>query len=162
MRPPPTDPIFTILVSLLTVLISIPVTMILTVVLEEYCSKFPGGRLHGEAFMVEKDESTSTSVSKGAQMLTNATNEYGFGDVIRKGIWKGTQSNVNGTSDTSKIAYNGMFTCYPDNQNFLIKFEYSRRLNCLIFPPNSNHRFLVSCGRGNDDSGSGPFISFRW
>ena len=161
MRPPPTDPIFTILVSLLTVLISIPVTMILTVVLEEYCSKSAGGGLPEEAFMLDKDENIATSVSEGAEMLKNA-NEYAFGDVIRKGIWKGSPSNLNGTSDTSKIAYNGMFTCYPDNQNFLINFENSRRLNCLIFLPNSNHRFLVSCGRGNDDSGSGPFISFRW
>ena len=122
MRPPPTDPIFTILVSLLTVLISIPVTMILTIVLEEYCSKCAGGRSHEEDFILEKNESIATSVSEDTPMLKNA-NEYAFGDVIRKGIWKGSPSNVNGTSDTSKTAYNGMSTFNLKNQKFLINFE---------------------------------------
>ena len=116
MRPPPTDPIFTILVSLLTVLISIPVTMFLTIVLEEYCSKYAGGRSHEADFMVKKDENFLDSASEGAPMLKNA-NEYGFGDVIRNGIWRGSPSNVNGTSDTSKTAYNGMSTFHRSNHN---------------------------------------------
>ena len=157
MRPPPTDPIFTILVSLLTVLISIPVTMILTVVLEEYCSKYAGGRLHEADFMVKKDENIATSVSEGTQMMKNV-NEYGFGDVIRNGIWNGSPSNVNGISDTSKTAYNGMSTFNLNHQNSFMNFKNYK----LTFLNHPNYRFLISCGRGNDDSGPSPFFSLRW
>ena len=107
MRPPPSDPIFTILVSLLTVLISIPVTMGLTVVLEEFCSKYPGRRLHDDDFVIDRKESILTSESESSQMLRNATTEFAFGDVIRKGIWRGSPSNVISSSDNSKVTYNG-------------------------------------------------------
>ena len=79
----------------------------LTVVLEEYCSKYPGRKMYEDDFVVDRKESILTSESESSQMLSNATTEFAFGDVIRKGIWRGSPSNIISGSDNSKVAYNG-------------------------------------------------------
>jgi hypothetical protein len=44
LAPPPSDPIFTILVALLTIVMSIPIIMLLQFVIDEYASKQPGSK----------------------------------------------------------------------------------------------------------------------
>ena len=140
LRPPPSDTIFTVIVALLTLVMSIPITMLLTFVLEQYASKCPGKAVNELTITTTMcgDEPPSDGVIEGEQDKVSARRDskpfrYSapvkrvkperFGEVIRGGIVTDntTHSKIakhatqfsyyNGKNDTSMIAPPSPFIC---------------------------------------------------
>jgi hypothetical protein len=110
------DPIFTILVALLTLIISnIPIGLIQYVLLE-YCSKSPGKRT--EQFIegmqkkstVSLDPTAQAATAEGLKNDTPAPTRTEFGDVIRRKVSEGSGGFIS-ASDQAQYAFAGTLDC---------------------------------------------------
>lgn len=112
LRPPPVDPIFTILVALLTLIISnIPIALIQYILLE-YCSKSPGLKEEVEIDGIHRKStvplgpSAAATQSEGLNKDTPAPTRTEFGDIIRKRVSEGSGSFIS-TTDQAQYAFAG-------------------------------------------------------
>jgi hypothetical protein len=112
LRPPPVDPIFTILVALLTLIISNVPIGIIQYVLLQYCSKSPGERT--EQFIegmqkkstVSLDPGAAATTAEGLSNDTPAPPRTEFGDVIRRRVSEGSGGFIS-ASDQAQYAFAG-------------------------------------------------------
>ena len=122
LRPPPTDPVFTILVALLTIILSIPILILLKCVLNGYASNFPGSRglrhrddledlTHTESDQdlgrgKDKDKDSASQASS-RDLLPPATTT--FGREMSKGLLTGRAADYTTSESISQLAYSGTF-----------------------------------------------------
>ena len=114
LLPPPNDPIFTILVALLTTILSIPILFLLKYLINGYASNYPGSRsLHDE--VGEEEEIDSKNPSKKsrtpntttAEILRNSTSSAAFGAELKKGLPADNTVDYQSMNITSQISYAG-------------------------------------------------------
>ena len=118
MTPAPSDPVFTIIVALLSAIMSIPILIMLNKSLDRYSGNWPGSRgfeddldeaTKGEEIgKARKSERVDIRVSNVAEKLRNSTRESAFGEEIKKGLLSGSAIDVASDPNTSQIAYTGM------------------------------------------------------
>ena len=114
MRPPPKDPVFIILVALLTIILSIPILLVLNYLLNGYASNYPGSRSLDDE-VGEEDEMRSTNPPKksstpnttSAEILRNSTSSSAFGAELKKGLPAGNAVDYRSINITSQISYAG-------------------------------------------------------
>ena len=114
LRPAPSDPIFTIIVALLTAIMSIPILTMLNMALDRYANNRPGSRSFeddlvdvGKSAEGGKNNQSHIQTSSVAKELRNSRFESAFADEIKRGISRGTAVDTNTASDISQIAYAG-------------------------------------------------------
>ena len=100
---PPSDPVFTILVALLTMILSIPVLVFLSVVLEEFASKTPG-LIYNRA---SKNESRKEKGNIEEETAKLRIHQSDFARVIRKTVEERDGQKSSSKSDTAHYAYAG-------------------------------------------------------
>lgn len=113
---PPSDVVFIILVALLTMLLSIPVLVFLSVVLEEFASKTPG-----LLPKVSKSESRKERGSIEEETAKLQIHQSDFARVIRKSVEeKDGERNSSSKSDTAHYAYAGQSVELISSSNYII------------------------------------------
>lgn len=109
IRDPPSDLLFVVLVSFATVIFSIPVIVILNMVLEIYCSKWPGETV---------DEDRITEALSGGKPVAQSSKTINyhesdtverryFGEVVKEGIAADGATPLKAAADEAKFAYSG-------------------------------------------------------
>ena len=114
LRPPPNDPVFIILVALLTTILSIPILLVLKYLINGYASNYPGSRRLDDE-VGEEEEISSTNPSKknrtpnitAAEILRNSTSSLAFGMQLRKGLPAGDAVDYRSINITSQNSYAG-------------------------------------------------------
>ena len=114
LQHPPKDPIFIILVALLTTILSIPILFLLKYLINGYASNYPGSRsLHDEVGEEEEIESknpskkSSTPKTTAAEILRNSTSSSAFGEELRKGLPAGNAVDYRSINITTQNSYAG-------------------------------------------------------
>ena len=114
LRPPPKDPVFIILVALLTVILSIPILLVLNYLLNGYASNYPGSRSLDDEVVEEKEiastdpsKKSSASSTTAAEILRNSTSSSAFGAELTKGLPAGGTVDYRSINVTSQFSYAG-------------------------------------------------------
>ena len=114
LQHPPKDPIFIILVALLTTILSIPILFLLKYLINGYASNYPGSRnledeVGEEEEMASKNPSkkSSTPNATAAEILRNSTSFSAFGAELKKGLPAGNAVDYRGINITSQNSYAG-------------------------------------------------------
>ena len=114
MRPPPKDPVFIILVALLTIILSIPILLVLNYLLNGYASNYPGSRglddeVSEEEEMANRSPSkkSSTPNATAAEILRDSTSSSAFGAELKKGLPAGDSVDYRSINITSQFSYAG-------------------------------------------------------
>ena len=125
LRPPPKDPVFIILVALLTVILSIPLFLFVNYLLNSYASNYPGSRGHDdevveEEEMARKNHSQKSSAPNitAAELLRNSTASSAFGVELKKGLPAGNTVDYRSINFISQTSYAGKYK-QPSDLNFL-------------------------------------------
>ena len=115
---PPSDPVFTILVALLTMIMSIPVLMFLQYILEEYASKTPGRKpvSHADAILIAKNcpgkiLQTGLVVAEN-NMSHHTASQSDFARVIKLSVGVGNGKKFASKAEVAHFAYAGELLCY--------------------------------------------------
>ena len=118
MTPAPNDPVFTVIVALLSAIMSIPVIIMLKTTLDRYGCNWPGSRGFEDDLINVKKVSERGNVGKNkrsdvsqisvAEKLRNSTRASAFGEEIKKGLLSGSAINVASDPNISQIVYTGM------------------------------------------------------
>jgi hypothetical protein len=111
---PPSDPVFTILVALLTMIMSIPVLMVLQYFLEEFASKTPGKRAypHVNAVLHAK-ENHEKPIEKSLQSIESTVihrtaSQSDFARIIKMSVSAGSSNKKAATKgEVAHFAYAG-------------------------------------------------------
>jgi hypothetical protein len=93
LAPPPSDPIFTILVALLTIIMSIPIVMLLQYVINEFACKRPGSK------------SPETEIPTPNSSEVDSVPQSDFGKLILSGAVD--DAEMTSPSDAALLAYTG-------------------------------------------------------
>ena len=118
----PSGPVFLIIASLITVLLSFPLHFALTTILNRYGGLWPAS--HGFEDDIANDKQTTKEVDAAmsskkfddtgddrefntAELLRNSKRDSAFGTEIKNGIIQGTAVDLNTPADISQIAYAG-------------------------------------------------------
>ena len=114
LQHPPKDPIFIILVALLTTILSIPILFLLKYLINGYASNYPGSRnledeVGEEEEMASKNPSkkSSTPNTTAAEILRNSTSSSAFGEELRKGLPAANTVDYRSINITSQFSYAG-------------------------------------------------------
>ena len=115
-RPPPTDPVVTILVALLTTIISVPILVFLNFLLDGYASNWPGSRgvvddigTEGETKRKTHIQRKDTPSATASEILRNSSYSSAYGEELKKGLPEGNAVDYQRVNTISQIAYAG--TC---------------------------------------------------
>ena len=109
------DPVFIILVALLTTILSIPILLVLNYLLNGYASNYPGSRgIHDKAGEEEEIAtkkkpfkiSSAPSIT-AAEILRNSASSSAFGAELKKGLPTGITVNYWSINITSQFSYAG-------------------------------------------------------
>ena len=114
LRLPPKDPVFIILVALLTTILSLPILLSLNYLLNGYASNYPGSRgLNDEVGDEEEMDSTIPSTKSSApnttaaEILRNSTSFSAFGAELKKGLPAGNAVDYRSINITTQNSYAG-------------------------------------------------------
>lgn len=144
LTPPPTDIIFTIIVSLVTLLLGIPPSIFVTILLDEYASKWPG-KVEGEEELAKfaMNDAAADSESPGKTKEHEDFDEdchqsTDFGKAMRKAslLNQKSMSQSNIIKDATMYTYcNGKYITQgvfgrPKTLHF--------QRNCSVFSPKNN------------------------
>ena len=137
LAPPPSDMVFTVVVSLLTTIVMIPLVVILSIVLEIYASKWPGktgdGNVITEDLITDAADEDNLEKNNSKTFQSDTVEKQCFGEVIKNGIAKDKRTQSDLARKIAQFVYNGEFTCTgemtakPDGNSFV-----------------ANHRHLLS------------------
>lgn len=112
--PAPATKSFTILVSLLTTILSTPILVAVTYVLNEHASVWPGSRgieddvgKDGEDAEIDELGAMTDEVVDTATILRNSTRKSDFGDLIKRAVSKGGLTGKDQTAEVVRLAYAG-------------------------------------------------------
>ena len=114
LQHPPKDPIFIILVALLTTILSIPILFLLKYLINGYASNYPGSRSLNDK-VDDEEEMTGTDPSKksntpnttAVEILRNSTSSAAFGAELKKGLPAGNAVDYQSINITSQFSYAG-------------------------------------------------------
>ena len=127
MRPPPNDPVFIILVALLTTILSVPILILLNYLLNGYASNYPGSRSLDDEIGKEDEidgtnpsKKSSTSNITAAEILRNSMSSSAFGAKLRKGLPAGDTVDYRSINITSQNSYAGKREQSFDHKSFLV------------------------------------------
>ena len=127
LRPPPKDPVFIVLVALLTVILSIPLLLFVNYLLNGYASNYPGSRgLHDEVVaeeeMASKNHSQKCSApnTTAAELLRNSTASSAFGVELKKGLPAGNAVDYRSINFISQTSYAGKNKQSSDLNSLLV------------------------------------------
>jgi hypothetical protein len=113
---PPDDHAFTILVALLTAILSTPLLVAVTFVLDTYASTWPGSRgVEDDVSKIEEDLDDDKTCEKSdeiaepdtAAVLRNSTRKSEFGDVIKRAVLRGGTAGKDTAAEIAQLAYAG-------------------------------------------------------
>ena len=135
---PPSDPVFTILVALLTMIMSIPVLMFLRYILEEYASKTPGRKpvSHADAILIAKNSPGKISQT-GLIVAENTTSHHttsqsDFAKVIKLSVGVGNGKKFASKAEVAHFAYAGELLFHEFDDCIPL-----RAIRCHAMPCNS-------------------------
>ena len=109
----PKDRTFTILVALLTTILSVPLLVAFTFVLEQYASTWPGSRgIEDDVGKVDEDpelddNGESTVEPDSAAALRQSTRKSDFEEVIKRAVLRGGMAGKDLSVETVQRAYAG-------------------------------------------------------
>lgn len=103
LTPPPSDPVFTVIVALLTLILAIPITVALTLTLETYANKWPGKAMNEDHVTDVISENKKNDKTETADTVEQ---QY-FGEVVKKGIAMDATKESSIAKETVRFAYNG-------------------------------------------------------
>ena len=108
----PKDHTFTILVALLTTILSLPLLVVFTFVLEQYGSTWPGSRgieddVGKEEDLELDDNGENTAGPDSADALRHSTRKSDFEDVIKRAVSRGGMSGKDPNAEFAQRAYTG-------------------------------------------------------
>jgi hypothetical protein len=102
--------VFTVVVSLLTTIMTIPLVVILSATLDIYASKWPGEKGEEDGItetMTEDDDDKHHSKT----LESDTVEKQYFGEVIKKRIVKDKTARSSLAKETLRFVYNGEFFC---------------------------------------------------
>ena len=108
--PPPSDMVFTVVVSLLTTIMTIPLVVILSATLDIYASKWPGKTADEDLVTNSMTEDDGDKHDPKTIESDTVAKQY-FGEVIKKGIAKDRTTQSSLAKETVRFIYNGKFCC---------------------------------------------------
>ena len=145
LRPPPTEPVFIILVALLTAIISIPIIAFLQWLITGYARAWPGGRAGGDKFENEERESREISKRKKSlnsapdAMLRNSTFTSAFGRELKKGLRTSSALDYHSAGIVAQMAYAGTHSTFNLIVSVLVcGWKGSKLCGLLRIKQNSN------------------------
>jgi hypothetical protein len=108
----PKDYTFTILVALLSTILSLPLLVVFTFVLEQYGSTWPGSRgieddVGKEEDLELDDNGENTAGTYSADALRHSTRKSDFEDVIKRAVLRGGMSGKDPSAEFAQRAYAG-------------------------------------------------------
>lgn len=171
IQAPPTDPAFTILIALLTMIMTIPIVMILHFILQEYAGVWPGSRGFEDDVCEEgkkTDEGVKEPRENVAVKLRNAFRQSDYGEVIKKGIRKGGMAGRDAAAEESQMVYAGKINSNVISRSDVIltcidrshcRYSYLMSLLHTFDIPFS--RLFDICGGSNDGDGPSTVIPIR-
>jgi hypothetical protein len=112
--PPPSDMVFTVVVSLLTTIMTIPFVVILSATLDIYASRWPGEK-------GEEDRITAAMTEEEGDKQHSRTVEYDtvekqyFGEFFSRGFAKDKTTRSSLAKETVRFVYNGESCCFRKN-----------------------------------------------
>ena len=131
LLPPPKDPVFNILVALLTTLLSIPILLLLKYLINGYASNYPGSRRLDDEGGEEEEMSSknpskksSTPNTTAAEILRNSTSSAAFGAELKKGLPAGNSVDYRSINITSQFSYAGKKKEWMDLLSPLVNVSY--------------------------------------
>ena len=102
LTPPPSDPIFTILVALITLILVVPIVSLINYILENYARKSPMGRGFEDDFTYEVATSQQTKDD------LNSTDQFGI-SAKSTGIIGGAKATP---FEIAQSSYNGAYVSH--------------------------------------------------
>ena len=108
----PKDRTFTILVALLTTILSVPLLVVFTFVLEQYASTWPGSRgieddVGKEEDLELDDNGENTAGPDSAGALRHSTRKSDFEEVIKRAVLRSGMSGKDLSAEIVQRAYAG-------------------------------------------------------
>jgi FtsZ-interacting cell division protein ZipA len=118
LTPPPSTASFLIIVSLLTLLLSVPLIILVHLLIDKYASRWPGSRGFEDDITKEmnkekekeegEEEDTKRSKSKdAASTLWNSACKSEFGEVVKRSVPIEATAGVDAHVGQSQMAYAG-------------------------------------------------------
>lgn len=109
IREPPSDLVFVVVVSFATIIISLPLIVMLNMVLEIYCSKWPGEVVDEdritEALSGGKPRARHSKTLKSLE--SDSVEKRYFGEVVKEGIASDGTTPFQAAREEAKFAYSG-------------------------------------------------------
>ena len=131
LRPPPVDPVFTILVALLTTIVTIPIIILLHYILNSYASNWPGSRgFVDDMNFTDQKEQNGQQGQKGQKNQSNdndienittaekikiVTYSSPLGEEIKKKLPPGNTVDYTTANAISQMAYAGTYVHFDIN-----------------------------------------------
>jgi hypothetical protein len=108
---PPESVVFTVLISLIILILTIPIVVFLDILLENYACTWPGN--DDSQYDPPKTEIRSFE-RKAKPKLREIANESIFGEVINKAVTDGSAYDSYTAADLAQLAYSGLIiiTCF--------------------------------------------------
>jgi hypothetical protein len=100
---PPETVVFTVIIALIVIILTIPIVVFLEILLENYACIWPGK--DDDRFNPATDESTCETKVKH-----EISNESIFGEVINKAVMDGSAYDSYAAADFAQIVYSGLVT----------------------------------------------------
>ena len=130
LTPPPSNASFTIIVSLLTLLLSVPLIIIIHLLIDNYASRWPGSRGFeddiAEEMSKEKENKESkehTGQEDAVAMIWDSACKSEFGEIVKKSVQVNTEAHI----EESQMAYAGKpiylsyMLCSFTNSSYLLE-----------------------------------------
>ena len=113
LTPPPSNASFTIIVSLLTLLLSVPLIIIIHLLIDKFASRWPGSRGFEDDITKEMSKQINNKdvkrlkVKDAAAMLWNTACKSEFGEVVKTSAQIKASAGVDTQTEQSQMAYTG-------------------------------------------------------
>jgi hypothetical protein len=118
---PPKSVVFTVIISLIILILTIPIVVFLDILLNNYACTWPGN--DDSQFDPPKTEIKSFE-RKAKPKLREISNESIFGEVINKAVTDGSAYDSYTAADLAQLAYSGLI--------ITICFDFLRKLRTIV------------------------------
>ena len=122
LTPPPSTASFLIIVSLLTLILSVPLIILVHLLIDKYASRWPGSRgfedditdeMSKEKEEGEEDDTKHSKNKDAASMLWNSACKSEFGEAVKSSVPIEATAGVDAHVGQSQMAYAGKATARP-------------------------------------------------
>jgi hypothetical protein len=101
--------VFTVVVSLLTTIMTIPLIVVLSMTLEVYISKCPGRTVDQDLITDATTEDSGDNDHSKTTVESDTVEKQYFGEVIKKGIARDRTTQSSLAKETVRFVYNGEY-----------------------------------------------------